>query len=190
MDALLEGISKRFDRCLEDQDCQLAAAFHPKFRLYWLKKFDTNLYIRVKSAMQEAVLKEINDREIYEQEASDKSMDENNEDDFFGNVTNRNKRVVSECSAKVKSNTLVNTWLEFGSMDELSDEAFMGEQIFIKLFMKFNTGMPSSAGSERLFSEAKDIHRAKRACLTDENFERLLFLKGNNHLKDEFNFDQ
>lgn len=34
VDALLEGISKRFDRCFDDQDCQLAAAFHPKFRLY------------------------------------------------------------------------------------------------------------------------------------------------------------
>lgn len=33
--------------------------------------------------MQEAVLKEINNSELKEQEASDKSMDEVNEDDFF-----------------------------------------------------------------------------------------------------------
>ena len=51
------------------------------------------------------------------------------------------------CEGKIK-NTWLNTWLEFGSMDELSDEAFMGEQIFIKVFMKFYTGMSSSAGSE------------------------------------------
>lgn len=80
----------------------------------------------------------------------------------------------------------MNTWLGFGSTDELSDEAFMAEQIFIDLFIKFNTGMPSSAGSERMFSEGKDIHRAKRACLADDNFEKLLFLKGNVHLKAEF----
>ena len=69
VDALLEEISKRYDKCLEDQDC------HPTFRLYWHSIlhfgftgllatsdpfFYTNSYIRVKSVMQEAVFKDIN----------------------------------------------------------------------------------------------------------------------------------
>ncbi len=34
--ALLQGIKKRFDPLLNDLECQLAAAFHPRFRLMWL----------------------------------------------------------------------------------------------------------------------------------------------------------
>jgi hypothetical protein len=59
----------------------------------------------------------------------------------------------------------------------------MGE-VWIKLFIKFNTAMPSSAAVERLFSTGKDILRDKRASLSDDNFDMLMFLKGNmNHIK-------
>jgi hypothetical protein len=56
--------------------------------------------------------------------------------------------------------------------------AFLGEPILASLFTKFNTPVPSSAAVERLFSIGKDILRAKRASLSDENFEMLMFLKG------------
>ncbi|QQP36697.1 Uncharacterized protein FKW44_021870, partial [Caligus rogercresseyi] len=38
---------------------------------------------------------------------------------------------------------------------------------------------PNSAAVERLFSMASDVLRAKRSCLTAENFENLIFMKGN-----------
>ena len=44
-----------------------------------------------------------------------------------------------------------------------------------------NTAIPSSAAVERLFSIGKDILTAKRAKLSDANFERLMFMKGNQH---------
>ena len=53
---------------------------------------------------------------------------------------------------------------------------------WITLFIKYNTGIPSSAGVERLFSVAGDVLRPKRDCLSDDNFEHLVFLKGNLHL--------
>ncbi|KAG0724599.1 hypothetical protein GWK47_040292 [Chionoecetes opilio] len=40
----------------------------------------------------------------------------------------------------------------------------------------------SSAAVERLFSTAGDVLRPKRACLSEDNFEYLVFLKGNLHL--------
>lgn len=36
VEAVLTGTENRFGALLEDLDCQLAAAFHPKFRLVWL----------------------------------------------------------------------------------------------------------------------------------------------------------
>lgn len=52
-------------------------------------------------------------------------------------------------------------------------------EAWIELFIKYNTPLPSSAAVERLFSTASDVLRAKRSCLTAENFECLVFMKGN-----------
>ena len=50
------------------------------------------------------------------------------------------------------------------------------------IFFRYNTAVPSSAAVERLFSLGKDIKRAKRSSLSDNNFNMLMFLKGNEHL--------
>ena len=55
---------------------------------------------------------------------------------------------------------------------------------WVALFIKYNTGIPSSAAVERLFSVAGDVLRPKRACLSDY-FEQLVFLKGNIQLLKE-----
>jgi hypothetical protein len=41
--------------------------------------------------------------------------------------------------------------------------------------------VPSSAAVERFFSLGKDIFRAKRATLSDNIFDILMFMKGNSH---------
>ena len=53
---------------------------------------------------------------------------------------------------------------------------------WVTLFIKYNTGIPSSAAAERLFSTAGDVLRPKRVCLSEDNFEHLAFLKGTLHL--------
>lgn len=50
--------------------------------------------------------------------------------------------------------------------------------IWEDLFIKYNTPIPSSAAVERIFSTAVDI-RPKRSSLTANNFEELVFMKGN-----------
>jgi hypothetical protein len=41
----------------------------------------------------------------------------------------------------------------------------MGDKIFAKLFIRYNTAVPSRAGVERFFSQGKDTLKAKRASL-------------------------
>ena len=53
--------------------------------------------------------------------------------------------------------------------------------IAYRLYSARDTAIPSSAAVERLFSIGKDILTAKRAKLSDAKFERLMFMKGNQH---------
>ena len=82
---------------------------------------------------------------------------------------------------KTNAVKLVGAWLAGPSKVDLGDGAFMGEKVLSKLFIKFNTPVPSSAAVERFFSQGKDILKAKRASLADETFEMLMFMRGNKH---------
>ncbi|CAI6360385.1 unnamed protein product [Macrosiphum euphorbiae] len=48
-----------------------------------------------------------------------------------------------------------------------------------KLFIRYNTSLPSSAPFERLFLFAGFIHAPNRSNLSNTNFEKLVFLKLN-----------
>lgn len=52
-----------------------------------------------------------------------------------------------------------------GLETQLTDSVFRSEPFFLKLFKEYNT-----AAVELLFSTGKDILRAKKSCLSDENF--------------------
>ncbi len=190
VEALLAGTRKRFSKLMEDKECQLAAAFHPKFRLMWLEKFDQSLVKSVKTAMEKEVEKALQEKNQPVAAGSDTSFEgdgDREEDDFYAEFTQHSaKETRASASFKTKAVSLVNTWIATGSKGDFGDGAFMGEPVFKELFVKFNTPVPSSAAVERIFSIGKDILRAKRASLSDENFDILMFMRGNMHLVDKY----
>uniref|UniRef100_A0A0L8GX74 HAT C-terminal dimerisation domain-containing protein n=1 Tax=Octopus bimaculoides TaxID=37653 RepID=A0A0L8GX74_OCTBM len=102
------------------------------------------------------------------EEGSNTTNNEDEEDDFFSNITcfweSRSHR-----SLKSKAQNLVKTWLDVVWKEVLTEVSFLGEQVLINLFTKYNT-IPSNAADEHLFSIGKDTLRAKRATLSDGNF--------------------
>lgn len=58
-------------------------------------------------------------------------------------------------------------------------ESLHNHPIVKKLFMKYNTALPSSAPVERLFSFAGIVNRSRRQKLSDTNFEILVLRKAN-----------
>ena len=52
------------------------------------------------------------------------------------------------------------------------------ENVWVRLFLQYNTALPSSASVKRVFSYGSDILRAKRTSLAAQNFEALVFMKG------------
>jgi hypothetical protein len=190
VDAMLGGIKKRFGPLLEDLDCQLASAFHPRFRLFWLERYDPDMVPRVRMAMEAALEEALQAPEETDSRKDCSSDDGDESEDFFAEFSiTRRSSVGSHCN-KRKAQDLVTAWLDAPSKSKSkdtlyslsSDATFLGEPALVDLFVKYNTPVPSSASVERLFSIGKDIFRAKRASLSDENFEMLLFMKGNIHL--------
>ncbi|KAG0726197.1 putative nuclease HARBI1 [Chionoecetes opilio] len=80
----------------------------------------------------------------------------------------------------------LHSWTQLDVQDNvpLSPDMFPMEhrQIWVDLFIRYNTPVPSSAAVERLFSMGSDVMRPKRSSLTAKNFEKLVFLKGNMNL--------
>lgn len=51
-----------------------------------------------------------------------------------------------------------------------------------KLYLKYNTSIPSSAHVERLFSAGGQLFDERRGSMSDDNFEMALLLKFNKYL--------
>jgi hypothetical protein len=84
----------------------LAAAFHPKFRLIWLHKYDKSQVPRVKKAMETAVAERLQQNAISLDGSTYSTVSSNDDDDdFFSDITKsdniiarRNQRLVHSFS--------------------------------------------------------------------------------------------
>jgi hypothetical protein len=196
--ALLEGLNKRFKHLESDEQCLLASAFHPKFRqLGWLsqekrpglkKKMQDLVAAKLKKRVEEADLTFPVDNDSADAGTSAETevtgVVQNPTTEFYDDITfitdeptHRGRRNLIDVNAE----TIVNTWTETKRSDKLEDEDFQLSRILTDLFIQFNTPVPSSAGVERLFSQAGDILRPKRISLSEDRFHQLMFMRGNRH---------
>ncbi|KAG0729419.1 hypothetical protein GWK47_000325 [Chionoecetes opilio] len=161
-------------------DFLMATSIHPLFKLPVVRLLNPEKVDAVKSRL----LFEVTKQAVLDT-SEGSSPDEDEEDDFLkalrspgptateGTNSTRlsnkmGKELKSGCSEKQK-----NKLLEQAMFPALSRAAW------VDVFVKYNTAIPSSAAVERLFSQGSDIMKAKRESLTSDNFERLVFMKGN-----------
>jgi hypothetical protein len=196
--ALREGLNKRFNHFESDEQCLLASAFHPKFRqLSWLRQEKREgLKKKMQDLVAAALKKKVEEAELtlpVDNDSADAGTSaetevtgvvQNRTDDLFAHMddildepTHRGRRNLIDVNAE----EIVNTWMATKRSDELKDEDFQLKPVLMELFRQYNTPVPSSAGVERLFSQAGDILRPKRISLGDDRFHQLMFMRGNRH---------
>ena len=93
-------------------------------------------------------------------------------DDFFGSL------FVSQKRRKTSVAKMVESYLRDPPNKDILAALSVCKNLK-NVFIKLNTPLPSSAAVERLFSLGKDVLRPKRASLSDEHFEMMVFLKEN-----------
>ncbi|XP_056606530.1 zinc finger BED domain-containing protein 4 [Triplophysa dalaica] len=164
IDGTVEAIDSRFKQVFNSTDAKLATTTMPQFRLWWLPEGE-------RESVRERLVAEVSQLDQANEEVDTNGISVH-EDEFFsygpGSSGNRDgKRGAAE---------EVRIYLEGTNKDLLCLSEFPGVK---KLFIKFNTTLPSSVPVERLFSSGGNILTRKRSTLTDEQFERLLLLRYN-----------
>ena len=192
---LYTSVQNRFAYIFEEEACLLATASHPVFRVGWLQCCMPQIVtfrIQDKSEqVTELLTREIAsiistqdedmDTEAFNSEEQD-LMDEGDADSFNVLKFSSYQAEVDEKNTnntQATAKTIAETWLRQTATKGFTREAFSCQDSLQKIFLKYNTPLPSSGAVERMFSIAKDIARSKRNKLSDYNVNTLLFLKGN-----------
>uniref|UniRef100_A0A3B3T9V4 HAT C-terminal dimerisation domain-containing protein n=1 Tax=Paramormyrops kingsleyae TaxID=1676925 RepID=A0A3B3T9V4_9TELE len=147
---LMQSLSRRLEGCLENKDHILAAILLPVFKLDWV---------------EDQKLRSVNVPES--EQPPDDLEGKKSASSFF--KFKQSPSAVNKCE--------VDIYLDAPTTDEFTEYMLLPK--LKKLFIKYNTAIPSSAPVERLFSTGGQIFRPRRNRLGDANFEKQLLLNVN-----------
>ncbi|XP_061468964.1 uncharacterized protein LOC133378197 [Rhineura floridana] len=170
-----EALRKRFAAIWEDKRLLLVACLHPCFRLEWLESCQATTHTS-KYTMEALLKAEIKMGALNEDsdQSSDKDQEGDDlENDFF------NFQPQGKTSAVDTVDEELLRYLRSPSCDLSS---LYGFPHVLRCFLQHNTGMPSSAAVERLFSTGGNVMTVKRHSLSDVLFEHLVLLKHNRNV--------
>lgn len=154
---------------------------HPYFKNFAFRK-DKRSNSKIRNEMIDSLAEEIEESHAYREYAGTAEQSSSSSiqfeklkkfEEFFTNqtaTTSRNQNIV------LSGKQILHAYL---LSPNTSFTIFQQFPLLKTLSMKYNTPIPSSAPSERLFSVAKHILTAHRCKLTDDHFEQRLLLKTN-----------
>ena len=181
--AVQNGIKRKFNALLNNNDNHLASAFHPCFKLGWLPflayaGFDNQSIDMLRNQIKRKMEHLVQNNSFSHDSLSDNSSSNSDNlvrDDFFQDFERRKDE-----ETQLPESHAIDKFLKEPTVSHRERPApIQFKNATIKdLFVKYNTALPSSAAVERLFSIKKDVLKPKRSGLTDEHFEMLVFMKG------------
>lgn len=174
--ALLDGMQRRFDKELTFSGSVsnkiVAAISHPYFKMRWVPDDK-------KDSCRELFIQTVRTCSLTYSTTDNAETNEHvgvEVDDFFdyGATTT---------TAAVEVNSVDRECINYMSDNDTELNMLAKYNRILKVFIKFNTTLPSSASVERLFSTAGQIEVPRRNLLGDCMFEKLLLLKANRNFR-------
>lgn len=171
----LRSLEKRFNDYYsfssQRNDAILASVSHPFFKLRWVPKEKRNdvkdlLFNEAESLCSHETVKD-----------TESSLSKTSSETFFSFEEGTSS---DESTLNVSTkNTVQLECLQYLQNNDGSLESLKNFPVIRKLFMKYNTPLPSSAPVERLFSYGSMIMRPRRRKMNDDTFEKQLLLRAN-----------
>ena len=168
--AIKDSIRRRFEQVLQSNSAILAAVTSPKFKLKWVESQDTkDLYKQMLLQEMRSLAAGIEVAVVQDSQDEMAESTRSKKDDFYDFKSDDES--APESNVDMEANDyLVNA----RSIDNLHKYPLVK-----KLFLLYNTALPSSAPVERLFSLGGLVLSAKRNRLVDQRFEKLLLMRYN-----------
>ena len=108
--------------------------------------------------------------------------DEDDIEHELGNPSKKRKKDYYNCFKAAPRLPCVTSEVDnFLNENSASTDSILKYPSLVKIFVRYNTALPSSASVERLFSVGGQIFKPTRNRLSDSKFEMLLFLKLSSH---------
>lgn len=171
--AIEESIKQRFGAVFDSKNAIISAMTLPKFKLKWVEQ-------QIKKDQYTQML--LDEMRLCV-DVDDCSKDAVTEDDSEAKDKTNKKKDFYEFDSDEEPTT--RDTLELEAASYLKDAKTLGclhkYATIKKLFLRYNTTLPSSAPVERLFSLGNLVLTPKRNRLTDNRFEKLLLMRYNKH---------
>ena len=167
--AVLNGLTRRFAQFEQRDDLIVASVSHPHFKLRWIENDADRIH--AKFLLLQAMQSIDNTTSSTRAAAADESTGSGSSFFCFYDSANH-----GDGNAQSKME------LYFSDTAYYDISSLQRHPLVMKVFIQKNTGLPSSASVERLFSVGGQILTPRRNKLSDEHFEMLLLLRVNKHL--------
>lgn len=166
--SIIEGKDKRFHTQLKDPFFIISSVSHPFFKTVWIDSQDHKS--EALTLFKEAAIR-LNSLPISNNSSSSNQNVVDDEPSFFH--WNSSQETLEITSVENEINMF------FSKSPQKDMSCFQNLPILKKVFIQFNTPLPSSAPIERVFSVGGAVLTKKRGRITDENFEKVMLLKCN-----------
>ncbi|XP_043269475.1 uncharacterized protein [Venturia canescens] len=171
---LIKSLNDRFKPFFDLDDkvagAAVAACSHPRFKSRWLVPLSESIRRKVESIFLQAATEEYQKgREV----TANENVPAQPVDDFFDFGEDPQAFIPHE------SPTVSVEIARYMASPSTNLEMLEEHPLIKRLFIKFNTPLPSSAAVERLFSFATMMDLPKWNRLTDEHFEQRVLMKAN-----------
>jgi hypothetical protein len=184
--ALTAGLETRFNCIFNDDQYHIATALIPRFKLNYLSQDSERRIRKVKLIQAVSSLQLEQERRTVlttttgsaqtaysEQSAVVASAESNDDIDLYSFVKNNQEETSSSEPNDIYEE--VDKYLSRSTNDSVT--SLRQFPYLLQAFLKYNSSLPSSAAVERLFSCAGQILTPRRCKLSDQMFEKLVFLR-------------